>query len=70
MENYDQKTWLKSRAVWGGIVAAVAGAAGLFGVTVTSEDQVTIVEAAVTISSLVGGLISIYGRIKASKKIK
>ena len=38
MDDYDTKGLLASKAVWGGIIAVLAGAAGIFGYTVSPED--------------------------------
>lgn len=58
-----------SRTVWGGILALLAGLAGLFGYTVTAEDTATLTELLASVGSAVGGIVAIYGRIVASKRI-
>ena len=60
------KPWYQSRAVWGGIVAAVSGIAGAFGVVV---DEPTLVEISMSVSAAVGGILAIYGRYKADRAI-
>lgn len=70
MSTQDMKEWYKSKAVWGGLLAVVAGIAGVFGYTVSAEDQSILAEAAVSAVSVVGGLLAVFGRIKASKGIK
>jgi hypothetical protein len=72
----DTKTLLESTTVWGGIVALLSGAAGLLGyqidATLQSDiiTQITgIMTIAASIGSAVGGVIAIWGRIKATKKI-
>ena len=67
MENY--KGMLQSKTVWGGLLAVLAGVAGLLGYTVTATDLSSIGDAITSVVSMVGGLIAIYGRIKATKKI-
>lgn len=64
------KAWYTSKTVWGGIVAVGAGVAGVFGFTVAPADQEQIVLAATGIAGIIGGLISIWGRVKASKAVK
>lgn len=66
----DQKGWYQSKAVWGGIVALLAGILGIFGFNVGAEDQAALAETLLAIGSAVGGLLAIYGRVSASKKIK
>ena len=70
------KRWFESAGVWGGIVAALAGVAGLFGYTITPEDQAQIASTASRVAELVlsvgalgGGILSIFGRVRASKTI-
>lgn len=58
-----------SRTVWGGLLALLAGLAGLFGYTVTPEDTATLTELLASVGSAVGGIVAIYGRIRASKRI-
>lgn len=65
----DFKGMFASKTVWGGIVALLAGVLGILGYTIDATDQVTLVETATAIASAVGGVIAIYGRVKASKKI-
>ncbi|MBG0809868.1 hypothetical protein IY145_10805 [Methylosinus sp. H3A] len=72
----ETKPWYLSRGVVGGAVSAVAGAAQLAGYTLTPADQAALIDGATQayqlvfgVGSLVGGLIAIWGRIKASKAI-
>lgn len=60
------KPWYQSRAVWGGIVAAVAGVAGAFGLAI---DEPSLVEISMNLSAAVGGILAIYGRYKADRAI-
>lgn len=66
----DSKSWYQSRAVWGGIVSIAFSVAGLFGHDVSGKvDQATVANALVTLGAAVGGVLAIYGRIKATTKI-
>ncbi|MBY0431978.1 MAG: hypothetical protein K2Q10_12325 [Rhodospirillales bacterium] len=69
----ESKVWWQSRAVWGGIISAGAGIAGLFGYGLTAGDQAQLADAAVILcsaaGSAVGGAIAVWGRIQASKAI-
>ena len=69
----DTKPWYASKAVIGGVLAAVAGIAAMIGyqfsapaVEQTTNDTLLIVE---SIVAIIGGALAIWGRIKATKKI-
>lgn len=68
-DKYETKTLFASKTVWGGIVALLAGIAGIFGYSIQTEDQIAAIEVGTALASAVGGGIAIYGRIKATKKI-
>ena len=69
MANDTLKHWYFSKAVWGGIIAVLAGLAGLFGFDLDADTQSKLAEHAVAIASAVGGALAIYGRVKADKKV-
>ena len=52
-----------------GLVAMIAGVLSLFGYQLGAGDQAEIVQAASGIAAALGGLIAIYGRLVASKRI-
>ena len=66
----ETKSWYMSKTVWGGLIAVAAGAAGAFGYTIAPDDQAQIVDAVVVAATVVGGLLSVFGRVKASKAVK
>lgn len=61
--------WYASKTVWGGIVALLAGVAAAFGYVVDEAVQVDTATAITAFASAIGGLVAVYGRIKATKKI-
>ena len=63
------KTWVSSKGVWGGIIAAAGGALSLGHYTLSPTDAAHAVDAVTGIISGIGGLVAIYGRVVASKKI-
>ena len=70
------KAWYASTTIWGGVVAAVAGMAGIFGYSITPADQAAlsdsigqVVALVTSVSALGGGLLAIWGRVRASKTI-
>ena len=65
----DSKSLWASKGVWGGAIAVVAAIAGLFGYTVTEDQQGQIVETGALIASGVGGLVALWGRIVATRRI-
>lgn len=65
----ETKPWWQSRTLWGGIVAVGAGVAGLFGVDLDAETQSQLATHAAAIASAAGGLLAVYGRVKASTRV-
>lgn len=66
----ENKAWWQSKAVYGGLVAVAAGVAGVMGYAIDQDAQNGIVELLVGIAGGIGGLWAMYGRVKATKKIK
>ena len=60
----------KSRTVIGGVIAVGAGIAGLFGVPVDAGTQASLASTLVDLASAVGGLLAIWGRIKATHTVR
>ena len=58
-----------SKTVWAGLVAVIAGVAGIWGYSISPEDQSSIVEIVLAVAAAVGGAGAIVGRIKASKAV-
>lgn len=65
----DIKNWWQSKTIWGGIITVLAVVLGAFGYTLTGDDQSLLVDIVSTIVGAIGGLLAIYGRVKASKKV-
>jgi hypothetical protein len=66
--NDDVKGWLTSKTVWGGIIAAVSSVlSAVFKLEIPVEATT---EIATSAAGIAGGLLAIYGRVKAVKKIK
>jgi len=66
----NEKAWYTSKTVWGGLIAVGAAIAGGFGVVVDADTQGQIADLIVVGVGTIGGLIAIYGRVKAGKTIK
>lgn len=69
MATATTKKWFESKAIWGGIIALLAAIAGAFGYAVDADTQTNIVELVTVIGTGLGGLLAIFGRIKAEKKV-
>ena len=65
----DFKSLLASKTFWGGVIALLAGVLGIFGYTLSADDQQALIDLGVGIAASIGGVIAIWGRVKASKKI-
>jgi len=63
------KTLTQSKTFWGAVVALGASALGLAHYTLTPADAASAVDLVSGIASAIGGLVAIYGRVVASKKI-
>lgn len=67
--NATPKKWYESKGVWGGIVALLAAIAGAFGYAIDADTQASVVELIMITSGGIGGLLAIYGRIKAERRV-
>lgn len=70
----DDKAWYMSKGVWGGVIAFLGViATRFFGIQINADDQIIITNYLVTGigqgAAMIGGLLAIWGRIKATKKI-
>jgi len=65
----DVKSYLASKTVWGGVIAVLSAIAGVLGHGIAPADQTAIVDALASIGGAIGGILAVYGRIKAEKKI-
>lgn len=64
--NDEEKKWYTSKSVIGSVIAIAALVAGAFGyeVDAASQEQITL-----AVIGIGGGVLAIYGRIKAAKKL-
>ena len=65
----DFNSIFASRTFWGGLLAIAAGVLGFFGWTLTADDQQALVDLGVGVAAALGGLVAIWGRVRASKQI-
>ena len=65
----DVKSIFASRTFWGGIIAVLAGVLGFFGYELAGSDQAALIDCGAAVAASLGGVIAIWGRVKASRKI-
>ena len=65
----DMKTWYQSRTIWGAVIAISASLAHAGGYNLTVADQGQFADAALSLAGTVGGLVAIWGRMKATAKV-
>jgi hypothetical protein len=65
----ESKPIWQSRGVCGGVVAIVAAGTGRAGYAITPDQQAQILEAGALIASVIGGLIALWGLVKATRRI-
>lgn len=65
----ETKPIYASKTFWGGIVTIGSAIAGICGLTIDTEVQRELIEYGAIIGGAIGALISIWGRVKAQKKI-
>lgn len=65
--------WYKSRTIWGALIALTAFLLTWFGVTISPEEQATAIDLIVAVAAPMGALVAfiltLIGRIKATKTI-
>ena len=66
----SSKPWYQSKTIWGGVVTVLAIVVNVvFKRAIDEHTQTQIVDTITGIAAGVGGLVSIYGRVKAEKSI-
>jgi len=70
------KPWWQSAGVWGSVAAVAAGLLHLFGYTVSAADQAQLAQSFTNIANGIsifagigGGLLALWGRIRATKVV-
>lgn len=65
----ESKKWYQSKGIIGGIVALLSAALTLAGVTLSADEQVQLTDLLIALGGVVGGLLAIIGRKRATKKV-
>jgi len=66
----DQKQWWMSKTVWGVVVMMATVLLSRFGYVITPEIQEGIVAIALDAVAVVSGIVALWGRIVATKKLQ
>lgn len=65
----NNEPWYQSRVTWGAIISVGTGVLGAFGVATDWLDAEEAIALGIGLGSVVGGLVTLYGRWKARKPI-
>ncbi|AOF91685.1 hypothetical protein [Sinorhizobium sp. RAC02] len=67
--NDDLKAWYQSRTVWGALIAILASLANAAGVEVTAGVEGELADLIVAAAGTIGGMLVLYGRISARRRV-
>jgi hypothetical protein len=65
----DTKAWHQSKTIWGALVAILASVLQAAGTPLEPGMQHDLVEALMTLAGAAGGLLAIYGRLSADRRV-
>jgi hypothetical protein len=65
----DRKQWHQSKTVWGAFIAILAGLLQAGGIDLDADGQTQLADSLLALSGAIGGLIALYGRLMADKKV-
>ncbi|WP_163269002.1 hypothetical protein [Chelativorans alearense] len=65
----ETKPWYLSRTIWASVVTVVAGTGGLLGMPVEEVDNQALVETLLQAITAISGLLAIFGRLAADRRI-
>lgn len=65
----DMKQWYLSKTVWGALVAILASLLPTMGTEFDAGAQGQLADNLVSLAGAIGGLIAIYGRLTAEKRL-
>ena len=65
----DVKQWYLSKTVWGALVAILASLLPTMGMGLDAAAQGQLADDLVALAGAIGGLIAIYGRLTAEKRL-
>lgn len=65
----DMKQWYLSKTVWGALIAILASLAQAAGIQLDPGTQGAMADHLVALAGAIGGLVAIYGRLTADKRL-
>jgi hypothetical protein len=65
----DSKQWYQSKTVWGALIAILASLLQTAGVDFDVAGQDQLADNLVALSGAIGGLVALYGRMSAEKRL-
>ncbi|MBV2182968.1 MAG: hypothetical protein KUL88_00280 [Rhizobium sp.] len=65
----DAKQWYLSKTVWGALIAMAAPLLRHAGVEMGLAEQADLADALATLAGAFGGVLAIYGRVRATRSI-
>lgn len=65
----DIKPWWQSKTLWGAIVTIGSAVLGLSGLDLGETDREALTGLLTSLGAAIGGMIAIFGRIKAKNRI-
>ena len=65
----ETKQWYLSKTVWGALIAILASLLPAMGMELDTGAQARLVDDLVSLAGAVGGLVAIYGRLTAEKRL-
>ena len=65
----EMKQWYLSKTVWGALTAITASLLPAMGLVLGADARIQLADNLVALAGAVGGLIAIYGRLTAEKRL-
>jgi hypothetical protein len=71
MEKMDfEKPWYSSRTIWASIITVASAGAAALGVPVDAVDSAALTDTVLQAVAAISGLVSIFGRLAATTRIR
>lgn len=65
----ETKQWYLSKTVWGALIAILASLLPAMGMEIDGDAQSRLADDLVSLAGAIGGLVAIYGRLTAEKRL-